>query len=179
MAYLISAYFDSDANHILERYIRDISIKSGNGFMIENHVPPHMTISSFEARSDEVAKAVFERIQSKLRTGEIFIPAIGVFFPSVIYAEAVQNLYLYELSKLVYEELLKYEGIIVSRYYQPLSWIPHVTLGKTLDEEQLREAFTYLQKNYSPIKARIQGFGLAKTNPHRDILKTKMEENLG
>ena len=170
MGYLISAYFDREASHTLSRYIREIAKVTGNDFMTKNSVPPHLTVGSFEARSDDAAKVVFQDIQGNLKAGEILIPSVGIFFPNVIYAEAVQNAYLFELSSLVNEALERHEGIIGSRYYRPLSWIPHLTLGKTLDEEQMRTTFGYLQKHFSPITAAVESFGLAKTNPHREIL---------
>ena len=85
MGYLISAYFDEKSNNELSKCIREIADETGNNFMTENQVPPHLTISFFEARSDEDAKQVFERIEKKLALGEIVIPSVGAFFPNVIY----------------------------------------------------------------------------------------------
>ena len=50
--YLVSVYFDKTAVHILQRYINKIAEKTGNSFMVDNNVPPHMTISAIEARSE-------------------------------------------------------------------------------------------------------------------------------
>lgn len=52
--YLVSVYFDKTAEHILQRYINKIAEKTGNSFMVDNNVPPHMTISEIEARSENV-----------------------------------------------------------------------------------------------------------------------------
>jgi phosphoribulokinase len=52
--YLLSVYFDESTNRRLQRYIDLISEKTGNRFMTEHSVPPHMTISSIEARSVDV-----------------------------------------------------------------------------------------------------------------------------
>lgn len=41
--YLISIYFDKQTNKTLQWYIDKIAEKTGNHFMIENRVPPHMT----------------------------------------------------------------------------------------------------------------------------------------
>ncbi len=62
MGYLISAYFDAESNRILSRYIQEISNHTGNTFMTDNNVPPHLTVSFFEARNDEIAKEVFARV---------------------------------------------------------------------------------------------------------------------
>ena len=52
--YLISAYFDKKTTKILQKYIDRIARETGNIFMTQNHVPPHMTISAIEARTVEV-----------------------------------------------------------------------------------------------------------------------------
>lgn len=36
----------------------------------------------------------------------------------------------------------------ISKYYQPLSWLPHVTIGKKLDKQQMIKAFGVLQDSF-------------------------------
>ena len=66
------------------------------------------------------------------------------------------------------------EDINVNKYYNPAKWFPHVTLGKTLDEEQMRRAFSYVQKHFVPFTGRIVELGLARTNPHEDIVRVEL-----
>ncbi|MCR4675198.1 MAG: 2'-5' RNA ligase family protein [Lachnospiraceae bacterium] len=167
--YLITAYFDETTNKRLSHLLEEIADKTGNDFMTKNHVPPHLTIASFEQRSDEVALSLFEGVKKRAEGGEIFISSVGVFFPYVIYAEAVQNKYLQDLNQLVFEEISEHGDTIVSKFYQPMQWIPHITLGKKLSTEQMRLAFQILQEKFSPMEAKIVSFGLAKPNPHRDF----------
>ncbi len=47
--YLVSAYFDEESDRIIRRHIDRVADKTGNSFMLDNAVPPHMTISSLEA----------------------------------------------------------------------------------------------------------------------------------
>ena len=68
--YLISVYFDEKTNSILQRYINQISEKTGNRFMTDNNVPPHMTISSIEARSVDVLVPAFEELRGNIKAGE-------------------------------------------------------------------------------------------------------------
>ena len=49
--YLISVYFDDKSNKIISNYINKIAQKTGNTFMTDNHVPPHLTIMSVEVLS--------------------------------------------------------------------------------------------------------------------------------
>lgn len=167
--YLITAYFDETTNQQLSKLLEEIAMKTGNDFMTQNRVPPHLTIASFEQRSDEMALSLFEGVKKRAEGGEIYISSIGVFFPYVIYAEAVQNKYLQDLNQLVFEEICEHEDTIVSKFYQPMQWIPHVTLGKKLSKEQMQIAFQILQEKFSPMEAKIVSFGLAKPNPHRNL----------
>ena len=70
-------YFDEKTNRILQRYIDRIAEKSGNYFMIENKVPPHMTIASIEARNVDVLKPAFEDLNGKLCAGNMKVVSIG------------------------------------------------------------------------------------------------------
>mgnify|MGYP001658309316 FL=1 len=54
--YLISAYFDEHVTKGLQRLIDNIAKETGNTYMIENNVPPHLTISSFETRKPDNLK---------------------------------------------------------------------------------------------------------------------------
>ena len=44
--YLISAYFDEHVTKGLQRLIDNIAKETGNTYMIENNVPPNLTISA-------------------------------------------------------------------------------------------------------------------------------------
>ena len=168
--YLISAYFDGKADRTLTRYINGIAEVTGNQFMIENHVPAHMTILSVEAPSQDVLTEQFVNTVKSLESGEIIIPSVGQLLPYVFYATPVMNEYLLSMQKKMIDGFNDIDKVSVSKYYSKDSWLPHITLGKTLNEEQMRKAFEYSQKHFSPLTAKIIKIGLAKTNPHEDIL---------
>lgn len=172
--YLISVYFDDNANKTLQRFINKLSEKTGNHFMTENYVPPHMTVSSIEARGPEVLLPAFKELQGTLKSGEIQFVSVGEIFPYVIYATPVLNEYLSELSEQIFE---KFQGIpetTLSRFYKPYSWLPHVTLGKTLKKGEMQAAFGVMQEVFTPFKARVTEIGLAKVNPHEDVMRFKL-----
>ena len=172
--YLISVYFDEKTNRILQRHIDKIAEKTCNTFMTENHVPPHMTISAIEARDVTVLVPVFNKLKGQLLKGNIRFVSVGQLLPNEIYATPVINEYLLYISKNVYEIYKDVPETTISRYYRPLSWLPHVTLGKTLDKEQMRSAFEVLQESFSPFEATVTEIGLAKVNPHEDVEKFKL-----
>lgn len=173
--YLISAYFDDSSNQKIQNLIEKVAKKSGNPFMIDNQVPPHMTISSIESRSVEELLPAFESLQGKVGSGEIQIVSLGALLPYVLYVTPVLNAYLFEMQKQIYDTFLPIEDTKISKYYQPGSWLPHITIGKTLTKEQLQTGFLCLQENFVPFTATITHLGLAKTNPHKDVSRMVLE----
>ena len=168
--YLISAYFDAQSNKVLNRYIKQIAEKTENRFMLSHQVPPHMTVSQIEARSEEVLIAHFYKLQDELHKGSIEMASIGMMMPYVIYAMPVFNQYLLDLSMDVYCAFNQIDETKISKYYKPMSWIPH-TLGKTLTKEQMLGAVSILQDGFVPMTAEITEIGLARVNPHEDIVR--------
>lgn len=168
--YLISVYFDEKAQRAIERHIHQVAIKTGNSFMTDNHVPPHLTISAVEARSGEVLLPYVEKLRGQLPQGTVQFVSVGMLLPYVMYLTPVLNKYLYELSQKIYDTVSGISEVSVSRFYQPMQWLPHTTLGKTLTKEQMRIAFEVMQERFVPFDATIIKLGLAKTNPHEDLL---------
>ena len=169
--YLISAYFDQRTTKILQKQIDRIARETGNTFMTQNHVPPHMTISAIEARNVEVLVPAMDVLQGKIECGPVQFVSVGQLLPYVCYATPVLNRYLQDLSTRVNEAVQNIPETSVSRFYQPMSWLPHVTLAKTLDQEQMRTAFYVLQESFLPFEGQITELGLAKVNPHEDVVR--------
>lgn len=166
--YLISAYFDETTTKKLQEYINRIYEATGNGFMVENHVPPHMTISAMEARNVDVLVPGFESLEGSLTSQEIQIVSLGQFLPYVFYGAPVLNDYLQQMSQKVFDTFKDIPEVTVSRYYRPGSWLPHITLGKQLSKEQMSQALESMQ-DFNPIKGKIVRIGLSTVNPHKDI----------
>ena len=105
--YLVSIYFDEKTTSRIQGYITQVAKRSGNPFMIEKNVPPHLTISAFETRSEDQVISLFEETRDMFQSGEIIWCSVGAFFPNVLYLSPVLNTYLQELSEKVYKELLR------------------------------------------------------------------------
>lgn len=175
--YLVSVYFDDKSNRILQRYIDQIAKATTNDFMTAQKVPPHMTVSAIEARSVGVLEPAFRALEGKLHVGIIQFVSVGQLMPYVMYATPVLNDNLQEFSTQVYESFKDIEETTVSKFYQPGSWLPHVTLGKTLSRDQMVEAFMVMQDNFQPFEASITEIGLAKVNPHEDVVRFTLKRD--
>ena len=167
--YLITVYFDQKTNQILQRYINKIAEKTGNTYMTDNHVPPHMTVVAIEAKSVEVLQPAFNSLRGKIQQGTVSFVSIGQLLPYVMYVTPVLNGYLSDVSLQVYEAVKNIPETSVSKYYRPLSWLPHVTMGKKLDKVQMIKALEVMQDCFAPFEATITEIGLAKVNPHEDV----------
>ena len=167
--YLVSLYFDDKTTKKIQSFINKVGEKSKNKFMIDNKVPPHITIGAFETNNEN---DIIESLDIKIKdfkSGEIIFASIGVFKSSVVFLSPVLNEYLHNLSVNIYEDLKVIDKTIISKYYIPFQWMPHTTIAKKLNEEELFLAFQELEKNFNIFKGLVTKIGLSKTNPYKDI----------
>lgn len=167
--YLISIYFDEETNKTIQSYINQVAEKTGNAFMLEEKVPPHITISAFETKQEEKAIEALEKAVSDTKSGQLQWASVGEFFPYVIYLAPVLNEYLHSLSQNVYDCIKEIDDTEISQYYRPFQWLPHTTIGKKLSEGEMKLAFEVLQKNFAMFQGNVTKIGVAKTNPYRDV----------
>lgn len=168
--YLISIYFDKKTNKRIQEYMNQVAKKTGNTYMLEGKVPPHITISSFDTKNINQVIPLLERTSSCLQQGTIQWTSVSAFLPYVLYLSPVLNAYLHELSVEITSCLRQVDGVHLSPYYQPFSWMPHTTIGKKLSKEDMQIAFEILQHQFGPFEGTITQLGLAKTKPYEDII---------
>ncbi len=173
--YLVSIYFDEKADNRIRQIINQVAKQSGNTYMLDANVPPHITISAFETRREcEVIELLAKTIDKQVR-GTLTWAGVGVFFPHAIYLEPVLNEYLHNLSVAVYESIKDVEDTLIRKFYQPFQWLPHTTVGKKLTQEEMRKAFEALQNSFGVFEGKVTRIGIAKTNPYQDIVSWELE----
>ena len=168
--YLVSIYFDEKTTKNIQNLITKVAKKTGNNFMIEGKVPPHITISAFEARTDEIAIQMMKNVKQSFTDGNVHLVSVGVFLPYVIYVAPIYNAYLQDISCDIYDTLCDGEDIIINQFYKPTQWFPHITIGKKLSKEEMQIAFQIMQEQFQVMEGRIVRMGLSKPNPHRDLV---------
>ena len=167
--YLISIYFDEKTNQRIKEYMQQVAVKTGNTFMIDGNVPPHITVGAFETKNEEEVIAALEKVLQEQKPGKVQLVSVGTFQSSSIFLSAVYSEYLHELCKNVCEVLENVDNTLLRSNYKPFQWMPHVTIGKTLSKDQQKTAFEVLQNCFGPWEAMVLQIGLAKTNPYKDI----------
>ena len=173
--YLISVYFDKKTENRIQSYINDVASKCGNMFMIDNKVPPHITISAFETLDEDNMVEVLDSTLSNIKSNMIEWVTVGAF-PTVIFIQPVLNEYLHNLSSTIYERIEKISDTKINKYYQPFHWLPHATIAKQLSEEEMRAAFCVLQKSFGMFEGEIVRIELAKKNPYRVITSWELKD---
>lgn len=168
--YLVSLYFDNKAEIRIQSFINKVSEKSGNTFMTDNKVPPHITIASFQTNEEDKVIEILDKRIRDINRGIITWASIGIFKSSVIFLAPVLNEYLHNLSVNIYEGISLVEDVSISKYYLPFQWIPHTTIAKKLTKEELMLAFEELEKNFNIFSGAITKIALSKTNPYEDII---------
>ena len=70
--YLVSIYFDEKTDQKIQQYIDKVAEKTGNTFMLDGQVPPHITVSAFETQNEV---AVIEMISKHMPVNKVKIKA--------------------------------------------------------------------------------------------------------
>lgn len=167
--YLISIYFDDKTEQIMQKYINQVAKASRNTFMLDGNITPHITLLGFQTKDETKVIELLDKQIDEFNEGQIYFASLGEFKGQVIYAQPILNEYLNKISERLYNIYKNDESITFNNFYTPHNWIPHMSIGKHLDEEQMIEAFKVLLKQFVPMEATVTRIGIAKTNPHRDI----------
>lgn len=100
--YLISIYFDDKARQIMQNYINQVAKATGNTFMLDGNIRPHITLCGFQTKNEDKVVNTLEGITDELTEGQMYFASLGVFKGQVIYIQPILNEYLGDLSKKIY-----------------------------------------------------------------------------
>lgn len=173
--YLISLYFDPKTNRRIQEHINDVAGCSGNTYMLDKKIPPHITLTAFESKvREEELTGNLDKILTIQKKGELTWVSVGVFHTGVLFLMPVLNEYLHKLSLLVTDTLEQLPDTKAQKCYRPFSWLPHTTIGKRLTEEEMQGAFMPVQKTFTPFSGEVVKIGLSKTTPKEDLQSWKL-----
>lgn len=167
--YLVSLYFDDATNKTIQNYINKVAEKTGNTFMVDECVPPHITISAFETKREDACIASLGNIVEQVNRGELQWVSVGEFLPYVIHISPVLNEYLHELITKIYDSIKEVPETKMSPYYKPFGWFPHTTIGKKLSKKEMQVALEVMHSHFQTFSGNVIRIGLAKTNPYQEI----------
>lgn len=69
--YAIVLHFDSEATKKINEFIEAVSKRTGNTYMIDTNIPPHITVGCYTAKEDSRILAEVKEIIGEIKSGSI------------------------------------------------------------------------------------------------------------
>ncbi len=133
---------------------------------------PHLTLGSYNHLTD---RADFIQRLHDFCQGQsaivLTLPLLSSFAQSGALLLTPQvNRELLNFHQDLHATLAQFDSDRVS-FYQPQSWIPHVTLANYLTARDLMAAFGYCEKRLDPLRGRITGVSLLEIFEDKQVVK--------
>ena len=132
ITYAVSLHFGQEVNEVIYSAMNKIADQTGNRFMIENKVPPHITIGAFHAARDDEGKLLqlVEDFARGQQAASVQFCEVGNFNNKVLFLRPEKNSFLTTINAELHDLLLPVFSKAENGYYLPDIWFPHTTLLK-------------------------------------------------
>ena len=167
MEYALSLYFDEKSEAALNALIMLAAKSSGNSYMIDHKIPPHITISYFTTDNIDNVVELVGKSTDNFPRGHIHWGSLGAFPPSVLFATPVTNPYLLSLNQTATSILSRF--VTFNDLYQPSLWIPHTSLTAKLTFAEMTNCFSALAGAFIPIDGTAIKLAVGSCEPYSDI----------
>ena len=171
ITYAVSLHFSTDVSDIISQAVRDIAEATSNNFIIENKIPPHITIGAFHARKEDEARllqltAEFARTQ---KAGVVHFSKIDNFKGKVLFLKGEKDFFLTQMNKELHSVVLREFESGENGYYLPEIWCPHTTLATRLSQGQFAKALSVAEKIPLPLEAKACEIGFYQCSPFLEL----------
>jgi 2'-5' RNA ligase len=181
MDYAVVLYFDIHSEKVFDEYIKQISQKGVNTYMLDMGIRPHITLAIFkDIKKCDIHSAFLnfakENVKFKIRLG-----SIGIFptDPGVVYLAPVYKDELALIHNAFYNSFNDVSDEFV-QLYLPGSWVPHCTVANRLSKDEILNAVSYLMNSFTPLNAEVVEIGLIECDSIKEICCFEIEKyNLG
>ena len=176
ITYAVSLHFSQKVNDIVISTLQAIADETGNRFMIENKIPPHITIGAFHATRDEEARLLqlVEGFAQGQKAGTVQFSEVGDFNGKVLFLQPEKNLFLSKINKELHTLLLPEFEKAENGYYLPDIWFPHTTLATRLNQNQFSAAEEIAKKISLPLEAAIEELAVYQCSPFLELKKFRL-----
>ncbi len=149
--YAISLNFDEATNTYIRSLMASLAQASGNFYMTEHKVPPHLTLGIFHCQDSDLEKLkeLFDSFSSNAQS--IFDQGLTLdfegldnFLDKVIFLKPKKSQALQKLNEELHKKLLPYFEAGDNRNYLPENYFPHIALGVKLTPAQFEKGMKVL-----------------------------------
>jgi 2'-5' RNA ligase len=174
--YAIVLYFDDATNKIIGNVIERAAALSGNSYMLDINIPPHVTLGCFFSDEQSDLPRKVESFEKSVTPFEVTFNSIGAFEPYVLFVSPVKDECLTQLNNALHKLLLNDYEPAENANYLPDRWMPHCSLAVRLDAEQFAKAKAIESEIDLPFTARVTKIALAKCNPYNVMATWNINE---
>ena len=170
ITYAVSLHFSQEVNEIIISTLHAIADETGTSFMIENKIPPHITIGAFHAAREEEAKLLqlVEEFARDQKAGSVQFSEVN---GKVLFLKPEKNNFLSDINKELHTLLLPDFEKAENGYYLPDIWFPHTTLATRLNQSQFSAAKEIAKKISLPLEAAIEELAVYQCSPFLELKK--------
>ncbi len=173
ITYAVSLHFSKKVNEMVISTLQAIADETKNRFMIENKIPPHITIGAFHAAMEEETKLLqlVEEFSQGQKAGSVQFSEVGDFNGKVLFLQPEKNNFLSEINKKLHTLLLPKLEKAENGYYLPDIWFPHTTLATRLNQSQFSAAKEITKQITLPLEAAIEELAVYQCSPFLELKK--------
>ncbi len=171
ITYAVSLHFTQDVNQIISDAVGEIAKLTGNDFIIQNKIPPHVTIGAFHGTKEKEAHLtkLVEDFSKALQPGMVQFTEVGNFNKKVLFLKPQKDAFLTEINKALHKLILPEFEKGENGYYMPEIWFPHTTLATRLSQSQFEKALEIANKISLPLETKISSVGLYQCSPFLEL----------
>ena len=171
ITYAVSLHFSTDASGIISQAVRDIAEATGNNFIIENKIPPHITIGAFHAAKKDEARLLqlTEEFARAQKAQDVHFTQIDNFKGKVLFLKGEKDFFLAQINRQLHSILLSEFEAGENGYYLPEIWCPHTTLATRLNQVQFAKALSIAGKLPLPLEAKACEIGFYQCSPFLEL----------
>ena len=156
--YTVALSFDKDGARTVYELQKQIADRCGNHYMIEQKMPPHITLAMFESESPPVD--ILREFAKTTAPIPLSFPTLGAFCrtPATLILLPVVSDALKEMHESLKAALGPVAALFLPGYVDP-NWVPHCTLALYLGARERDAGMLAAMERFAPVKA--QGVAVA------------------
>lgn len=177
ITYAVSLHFTPDVNKIITSAVNAIAEVTGNSFIIENKIPPHVTIGAFHAVKDEEARLIqmVEEFTKSQKAGIVQFTEIGNFNGKVLFLKPEKDGFLAQINAELHSILLPEFEKAENGYYMPEIWFPHTTLATRLNQSQFEKAIKIAKNIKLPLATESNEIAVYQFSPFAELKRLSLD----
>jgi len=173
--YAVIVYFDHVSEGKIRRIQSEVSRVTGNTYLSDNRILPHITLSLFSKESFQEILEDLASFAPELRDISVSLSSIGVFnsTPAVVNLLPVVSDELIYIHENLAEKLSRHISDF-NPYYERANWVPHCAVAVNIAPDELTGAIETTCRLFTPMACKFSTLSLVECNPYSKVADWKI-----